>query len=960
MIISNTENLTLVSSMIQYGENTATTLTTLNDNFKWTSSAPGILNDEAYFQSRGYIAPNTKISKTSGGIYNAFGFSPYFSKWTNNHNEPQVNLYLNYGTNSNGWETAYITSEMVHVIANNFGGGWSNTNAVNVSYIGDNLNGKTVVTIDEGKTAGLYLGNGSPKKVYFHYIVTTDGWIDYNPYSHNSGAKQIVITLPKCDKLTFKDGNGTIISSLTQYRVDGTSYTSTQTTTSYRTNVIPDLPTGNYDGWQNSGDNTIYTAGSQFTSAVTGKEIIFTPHSSSVTITLNNTGGSGGLSSINIAQGTSKGSYPSINIPTKTGYKFNGYWSAESGGTQWYDKDGNSLRDFTLTENTTWYAHWTADTYTVTYDANGGSGSMNDSMATYNAAFRTRQNTFTRAGYTFNGWREDSATTGTVWSLTDSGTYESGKDWTWTRTKNITLYAQWTPNIIKVELNKNGGIGGTSEYYYKFNTHDGNIYYYTDSQCTNGITSIEIPINETGAAFQGYYLSTTQYINASGNFINNLYSKESTSPVILLASWKTLYKVTFNLNGGSLNSYTGSYTQSCEAGSNINLSNFTPSKQNAQFIKWTQDGTDKTGVITVNSDLTFNAVYSDNCLVSFNKNPSTAQVSNMPASAYVAKGTEYSLPTTIPARTNFNFVGWSTDQEGKNTVSSPMTINEDTTFYANWNRIQFTVTWDEELSCAETGQKTVNSGDTLTLPSSCTKNSQTINRFSIYSGNSASNFIETIAGGGETSAIYNNIYITAAKEDECIIKFYCDGGTLSDNRCSISDASEKIYIMYSNKNTNVTLPTALSKTFYSFSGWHKKGTTNKITSLNTGNNTLIELEADWASNNSSSITINYNGGKDNFGNGNESKSISLTEASKYRYYGSLLNFENEIINPGYILIGWQDENKTTISNNTPISTSAINITAVWKQRQENIYIKESEAWKMGYLFSVKDGSLFEF
>lgn len=39
---------------------------------------------------------------------------------------------------------------------------------------------------------------------------------------------------------------------------------------------------------------------------------------------------------------------------------------------------------------------------------------MSDSTATYNQDFQTRKNTFTRTGYSFNGWNEKADGTGTA------------------------------------------------------------------------------------------------------------------------------------------------------------------------------------------------------------------------------------------------------------------------------------------------------------------------------------------------------------------------------------------------------------------------------------------------------------------------------------------------------------------------------------------------------------------
>ena len=87
-----------------------------------------------------------------------------------------------------------------------------------------------------------------------------------------------------------------------------------------------------------------------------------------------------------------------------------------------------------------------ANQYTVTYNSNKGSGSMSPDTVTYNTAYKTKKNTFTRTGYTFTGWNEKADGTGTAWSLSSSGVYEANKTWTWAYTHDITLYAQWKPN----------------------------------------------------------------------------------------------------------------------------------------------------------------------------------------------------------------------------------------------------------------------------------------------------------------------------------------------------------------------------------------------------------------------------------------------------------------------------------------------------------------------------------
>ena len=65
---------------------------------------------------------------------------------------------------------------------------------------------------------------------------------------------------------------------------------------------------------------------------------------------------------------------------------------------------------YTQAANTTLYAQWKANTYTIRYNANGGSGIMADTTATYGQTTYIRKNTFTNEGYNFIGWyvkRED-------------------------------------------------------------------------------------------------------------------------------------------------------------------------------------------------------------------------------------------------------------------------------------------------------------------------------------------------------------------------------------------------------------------------------------------------------------------------------------------------------------------------------------------------------------------------
>ena len=80
---------------------------------------------------------------------------------------------------------------------------------------------------------------------------------------------------------------------------------------------------------------------------------------------------------------------------------------------------------------------------TITFNANGGSGTVPSAISTYVGVANTiPSNSLTRTGYTFNGWNTASNGSGTA--------YATGS--TITPTGNVTLYAQWKTTYVKPEI----------------------------------------------------------------------------------------------------------------------------------------------------------------------------------------------------------------------------------------------------------------------------------------------------------------------------------------------------------------------------------------------------------------------------------------------------------------------------------------------------------------------------
>lgn len=176
--------------------------------------------------------------------------------------------------------------------------------------------------------------------------------------------------------------------------------------------------------------------------------------------------------------------------PTRTGYTFNGWFTAENGGNQ-----VTPSTKVQITSAQTLHAQWTANTYTVSFNSHGGSSVANKTV-TYDATYGTLTNP-TRAGYTFNGWFT-AATGGT--QVTSSTKVQI--------TSAQTLHAQWTVNNYTITLNKqNGESNETIDV-----TYDSN----------NNLTSSVTKPTKENCTFEGFRTETnggTLIIDKEGNVI---------------------------------------------------------------------------------------------------------------------------------------------------------------------------------------------------------------------------------------------------------------------------------------------------------------------------------------------------------------------------------------------------------------------------------------------------------
>ena len=140
--------------------------------------------------------------------------------------------------------------------------------------------------------------------------------------------------------------------------------------------------------------------------------------------------------------------------PTRTGHTFLGWSTDKNATTATYQPGGL----YTSNSGATLYAVWKINTYTVSYDANGGSGAPGSQTKTYGATLTLSKTKPTRTNYNFKGWSKDKSAT--------SSTYSAGG--VYTEDATVTLYAvwelaYWAPKITDVFVHRCTNTGVNDE-----------------------------------------------------------------------------------------------------------------------------------------------------------------------------------------------------------------------------------------------------------------------------------------------------------------------------------------------------------------------------------------------------------------------------------------------------------------------------------------------------------------
>ena len=432
--------------------------------------------------------------------------------------------------------------------------------------------------------------------------------------------------------------------------VDGNSdWQDWYTVTSYSSFNLRSVPTGAPTGytyyWNTLSNGTGTSYSSQFSYNANGSITSFNLYLTQVVnnyILTYNYQGKGTTTSVNV-------SYNSLLIRPNAdaaGYNFLGWSLNPSLGP--YNAANTQFN--MPASDITFYAGWTARTYTATWNYNGGTGSPATSTATY-AALLTIPTTPTKSGYTFTGWNDGIATVNVNY-INQTLIYNY--------TSNTTFTAQWTVSTYTATWNYNGGTGSPA----------------TSTATYAALLTIPTTPTKSGYTFTGWNDGTTTY---TANFTYNY-----TSVKTFTAQWTVItYTVSYNKYGGTTSSDPTLATY------NEPFTLPTITKTNYTFDGWYTNNifsgtryTTSSFIWTLTENTTFHAKFTiNNFNLTYNSNYiGTGKVIT------VIGGTTITLLTLKAV--GYTFEGWYTNQattQPTSKLTSPYTMPlADTILYAKW------------------------------------------------------------------------------------------------------------------------------------------------------------------------------------------------------------------------------------------------------------------------------------
>lgn len=432
-------------------------------------------------------------------------------------------------------------------------------------------------------------------------------------------------------------------------------------------------------GWYTAANGGGTKVGSKLTletPAITGTVTYYayvTRSTKSYTHTFNaNGGGTVSPATITKAYNTALGTLPTVS---RTGYTFVGWFdtSAASGGTQ-------ATTTTKVTGTKTWYARWSINSYTFTFNKNGGNTpsattitkEYNTAIGTLPTCTRSADNTYT---YAFAGWFDTSASSGGT-KLTTTTKVTSNKTW----------YARWTSTYknYTVTWNGNGGTPSKSSSSFHYNNALGTLPTAT----------------RTGYTFKGWSTSKTGTVNVST-------TTKVTANVTYYAVWTiNSYTWTFDANGG-----TGDTTKTLNYNATLSTlptaSRASTAANNYTFVGWFDTDASTGGTqLTTSTKCTGNKTWYARWTASTRQYKLTVTAGT--GGTVSGGGTyNYNASATLKATANsgYHFVKWS---DGNTSATRTVTVTKDATYTATFKQ-------DPYLNLDKTSLEFEASGGTQTV-----------------------------------------------------------------------------------------------------------------------------------------------------------------------------------------------------------------------------------------------------
>ncbi|MDR1642148.1 MAG: InlB B-repeat-containing protein [Clostridiales bacterium] len=668
--------------------------------------------------------------------------------------------------------------------------------------------------------------------------------------------------------VTYNANGGSGTAPMAQSFVSGSSVTISGVGGLTRSGYI-------FAGWNTSANSsgTSYTAGQSV--AFTANTTLYAKWTAlpTYTVTYNANGGSGTAPTTQSFISGNSVTISGAGSLTRSGYIFAGWnTSANSSGTSY--TAGQSVA---FTANTTLYAKWTAlPSYTVTYNANGGSGTTPTTQSFVSGSSVTISNagSLTRSGYTFSGWNTSANGSGTSYTAGQSVAF----------TANTTLYAKWTalPSYT-VTYNANGGAG-------------------TAPTAQSFVSGNSVTISNAGSLTRSGYIFAGW--NTSANGSGTSYSAGATATftanTTLYAKWTALptYTVTYNANGGS---GTAPTAQSFVSGNSVTISNAgSLTRSGYTFSGWNTSANGSGTSYTAGQSVAFTA--NTTLYAKWTALPSYTVTYNANGGSGIAPTTQSFVSgssMTISGagsltRSGYIFAGWNTSANGSGTsytAGQSVAFTANTTLYAKWTALpSYTVTYNANggSGATPTTQNFV-SGSSVTI-----SNAGSLTRSGyIFAGwNTSANGSGTSYSAGATATFTANTTLyakwTAVSVTTYTVTYKSSGGTgtVPQSQTFASGAS-----------VTISGPGGLTRSGYAFAGWSASSSgTGTIyaegqTVAFTGN---VTLYAKWIR--QTTYTLSYRG---NGGTGSVPQSQTFVGGNSV-----IINGPGGLSKSGHVFGGW--------------------------------------------------------